>query len=97
MKKQKKIKYIVEFLNPKTKKWKIDIKASSFEKMAKKLALNWQIGYYTKENGKLLKLRIKCVEMSGSKITRDWEEFKLTKGGKVYGYFTTWEKMGKSD
>lgn len=94
MKKPKEvIKYIVEYLHPKTKKWKIDIKASSFQKMAEKLALNWQIGYYKDESGKQIKLRIRAVSMKGSKITHEWEEYKLTPKGRVYGYFTNWEKM----
>jgi len=92
MKKTKEqIKYIFEVAHPK-EDFKIRNKANSFEDLKKKTNINTflPMGYF-----KGCKIRFRCVKMKGNKITKELEEYKY-RNGRVYGYFTNWEKMGQN-
>jgi len=53
--------------------------------------LSFNKDYYTDEAGKPLKLRLVCQEKTKDGW-RELEEYKITKGWKIKGYFE-WEKI----
>jgi len=92
------IRYRLYGFHPIKKKWTKFEQASSLKAVAKKVGLNIMMNpkwyYYPDEKGKQVRLRLVCEEVNGKKV-RELEEYKLTKGWKVKGYFTNWESMGK--
>ena len=89
-----KVRYVLRYQNPKTKKWAISERSKTLEGIGKKMALNLAFNkdWYTDEDGKHLKLRLTAEEkVKGS--WRELEEYKITKGWKIKGYIKCWEKM----
>ncbi len=88
-------RYRLYVLNPKTKKWTRAEQGKTLKSVAEKIAFNLMVNkdWYMHE-GKPLKLRLVCEEVKGKEI-KVMEEYKITKGWKIKGYFKDWEKMGK--
>ncbi len=88
------IRYRLYVFNPHSKKWKRAEQGKTLKAIAEKIAFNLMANkdWYTEE-GKPLKLRLVCEKVKGKKI-EELEEYKITKGWKIKGYFE-WEKIGK--
>lgn len=89
---ERKIRYRLYAQNPETKKWKVSITGKHLKNVCEKMQKNLQFNpdWYTDDKGKRLKLRLVAEEVKGKKV-EELEEYTITKGWKVKGYFTNWE------
>lgn len=90
-----KIRYRLYGFHPLKKKWTKFEQSTTLKGLGKKIAFNLQMNmeWYFFE-GKQVKLRLVCEEVKGKEV-KELEEYKITKGWKVKGYFWDWEKMDK--
>ncbi len=90
---KEKIRYRLYVLNPKTKKWIRAEQGKTLKIVGEKIAFNLMANkdWYIHE-GKPLKLKLVCEKVKGKKI-EVLEEYKITNGWKIKGYFKNWEKM----
>ena len=86
------IRYRLYGFHPKEKKWKKFIQAKTLKGIAKKMAFNLQMNkdWYSFD-GKRVKLRLVCEKVEGKKV-EELEEYKITKGWQIKGFFN-WEKL----
>ena len=86
----KEVKYIFEVSRPK-EDFKVRNKAKTIKQLANRFNVKYQIGFgYFKG----CRFRFRCVIMKGNKIIKELEKYKY-RNGRIYGFFTNWEEMGK--
>ncbi len=84
------VKYIFEVARPK-EDFKIRNKANTIKQLGNRFNVKFNIGFGYYDG---CRFRFRCVEMRGNKVVQEHEKYKY-RNGKIYGYFTNWEDMGK--